>query len=100
MDSRQYNFFIAGSNQALQFFQNVLAVSASNGAAGVGNNTIGAKLIAAILNLDKGACLLIQRLNGHPLVGMRLHHIRHHGALFPLHQGFQLPNNLLLVSGA
>ena len=54
MDSRQDDLLIAGGGKLLHLSHHVLYLPASDAASGVGDNAVAAKLVAAVLHLDKG----------------------------------------------
>ena len=50
MDSRQHHFLKTGPGQLFNTLQDIIRRLSAAAASGVGNNTVGAKRVAAILN--------------------------------------------------
>ena len=57
VNSGKYDFFGPTVNQSLNFAQDFMRLNASTGTAGVRNEAVCAKAVAAVLNLKKGSGL-------------------------------------------
>ena len=81
-DARNHHFFITGSGQSVQLGQNAGFVAAAHGAAGTRDHAIGTAAVAAVLDLDKGAGVILKFFQWQLFklfalgVGLNIHHTR------------------------